>query len=615
MQIELKLLQSQRRHHLRLRHPRPGRGAVDVGPDRRHARRSRRAARRSRHGLRRSRRRPSSPASSARTTSSAAPRDADRVRPATATAAPSSPGDRRPAWSAAPAAHRRRAAGGHRSDRRRPGPGVNGVPGTLAGVVAPRRRRSSSSSAPGDRELARRRPRAPGAEARSRAARVVPRGTRVARAPVPRHAGRPRAGRPGRGSGAGVTPTDHHRARAPTRTCAWLTTSSGSWPTARRRPAPPRAVAARLPRRGRPACRRLAFLAACGAAAPRARRPPPRAGGAAPRAAPAPPARRRRRRLDRGPGRELLQPLHLGRVRRPRPHEDASATSPSTSTTPTRRRSPKLEAAKGTSGYDMVVPDRASTSRRWWPRACSSRSTSSLIPNFKNLDAAVHQPAVGPRQQVHRSARTGARPAGSTTTRSSRRPITTWAGLHRRGAERGQRQDVGARRAARPLPASTSGPTASTGTPRTRATSTPCEDFIVNQLAPHIKAFDSYPGIDLAQGNYVLSQVFERRRPPGPAVSVERSRHATRGAFGAPTTELWMDNWCIVEGRARTSTPPTTSSTSSSTPENSVTDLEFHGYNTGVKDIAASCMPKDTKFLDMIFFTARAGRRRSSPVR
>ena len=35
-----------------------------------------------------------------------------------------------------------------------------------------------------------------------------------------------------------------------------------------------------------------------------------------------------------------------------------------------------------------------------------------------------------------------------------------------------------------------------------------CQDFIVNELAPHIKAFDSYPGIALTQGNYVLIQAW-----------------------------------------------------------------------------------------------------------
>ena len=35
-----------------------------------------------------------------------------------------------------------------------------------------------------------------------------------------------------------------------------------------------------------------------------------------------------------------------------------------------------------------------------------------------------------------------------------------------------------------------------------------CEAFIVDEFASHIKAFDSYPGINLTSGNYVLSQVW-----------------------------------------------------------------------------------------------------------
>ena len=45
MQIELKRIQHERRHHVRPRHPRPGRGDDDGGHDRRHERRPDRAAR------------------------------------------------------------------------------------------------------------------------------------------------------------------------------------------------------------------------------------------------------------------------------------------------------------------------------------------------------------------------------------------------------------------------------------------------------------------------------------------------------------------------------------------------------------------------------------------
>ena len=53
-----------------------------------------------------------------------------------------------------------------------------------------------------------------------------------------------------------------------------------------------------------------------------------------------------------------------------------------------------------------------------------------------------------------------------------------------------------------------------------------CQDFIVNDLAPHIKAFDSYPGIALTQGNYVLS----RRGTATPARVSSRPRIRTPGA-------------------------------------------------------------------------------------
>ena len=77
-----------------------------------------------------------------------------------------------------------------------------------------------------------------------------------------------------------------------------------------------------------------------------------------------------------------------------------------------------------------------------------------------------------------------------------------------------------------------------------------CEKFLVNEFAPHIKAFDSYPGINLTQGNYALSQVWNGDARQG----LLRSRTPAaipskyKWGLGAPPTELWMDNWCILKG-------------------------------------------------------------------
>ena len=72
-----------------------------------------------------------------------------------------------------------------------------------------------------------------------------------------------------------------------------------------------------------------------------------------------------------------------------------------------------------------------------------------------------------------------------------------------------------------------------------------CEAFTVDKLASHIKAFDSYPGINLTQGNYVLSQIWNGDARQG-LLSVDDPDRYT-WALGAPTTELWMDNYAIVK--------------------------------------------------------------------
>ncbi len=126
-----------------------------------------------------------------------------------------------------------------------------------------------------------------------------------------------------------------------------------------------------------------------------------------------------------------------------------------------------------------------------------------------------------------------------------------------------------------------------------------CEDYIVNTLASHIKAFDSYPGINLTSGNYVLSNVWNGDARQG-LLAVDDPTKYTWG-LGAPTTELWMDNFTIVKDAPHEDSAYTFIDFMLD-PANSVIDLEFHGYNTALKDIE-SLLPADLEFKDMIFFT------------
>ena len=272
------------------------------------------------------------------------------------------------------------------------------------------------------------------------------------------------------------------------------------------------------------------------------------------------------------------------------------------STTRTRRRSRSSTAAGGTSGYDIVVPTgvyipqmvgRTTCSRSWTCRGSRTSRTSTRL----------HRTSPGTPRTSTRSARTGARRAGSTTTPSSPTPIKTWNDFIDVATDRraGRCRCSTPPRPHRPL---LLGQRHRLDHRRTPASSTPARTFIVDQLAPHIKAFDSYPGINLTQGNYVLSQVWNGDARQG----FSRSTTPT-GTHGASARRRPSSGW--TTGRSSrtlpTRTPPTPSSTSSSIPENSVQDLEFHGYNTGAEGHRGAASPPNTQFQDMIFFTPEAG--------
>jgi len=131
-----------------------------------------------------------------------------------------------------------------------------------------------------------------------------------------------------------------------------------------------------------------------------------------------------------------------------------------------------------------------------------------------------------------------------------------------------------------------------------------CEDFMVNQLAPHIKAFDSYPGINLAQGNYALSQAWNGDARQG-LVSIQGAGGDPNdygwAAVGAPKTELWMDNWCILKDAEHLDAAYNFINYILD-PAVSAKEIAFHGYNTAVKG-SKEALPADTPFLDMVYFT------------
>ncbi|CAB4875529.1 unannotated protein [freshwater metagenome] len=132
-----------------------------------------------------------------------------------------------------------------------------------------------------------------------------------------------------------------------------------------------------------------------------------------------------------------------------------------------------------------------------------------------------------------------------------------------------------------------------------------CEKFLVNDFASHIKAFNSYPGVDLTSGSFALSQVFIGDARAGLLGVQEAGEDVSRykWGIGAPMTELWMDNWCVLKG-AKNRDAAYDFINFVLEPANSVKDLNYHGYNTGI--VGIEDLAGDIDFKDMVFYTSAA---------
>ncbi len=257
----------------------------------------------------------------------------------------------------------------------------------------------------------------------------------------------------------------------------------------------------------------------------------------------------------------------------------------------------KLTAAAGTSGYDIVVPTGPYIPL-YVAHDLLEELDLSKIPNFKNLDTKFTNQIWDPGNK-HSVCKDWGTTGWIVDKSQISRPINTWIDFI----------DVAMNEA--------SGNVSLLDAPGELAglyfwangidwnTTDPAnldayEAFMVGQLAPHVKAFDSYPGYSLAQGNYALSQVWNGDARQGLNSVKDPSRYAW--GIGAPLTELWMDNWTIVKG----ATHPEAAYAFLNfilDPANSLQDLEYHGYNTGITGVKEAAAAANLPFLDIVFLT------------
>jgi spermidine/putrescine transport system substrate-binding protein len=128
-----------------------------------------------------------------------------------------------------------------------------------------------------------------------------------------------------------------------------------------------------------------------------------------------------------------------------------------------------------------------------------------------------------------------------------------------------------------------------------------CEAYLLDELAPHVKAFQSYPGGgDMQNGNFALVHAWNGDARQG--ILGSDNQDQWKWVLPGPRTEIWMDTYAIPVGAPHPNAAYAWMDYLLQ-PEVSLQELEYIGYHTGVKDIEASAEEAGLERLDIVFFS------------
>ncbi len=258
----------------------------------------------------------------------------------------------------------------------------------------------------------------------------------------------------------------------------------------------------------------------------------------------------------------------------------------------------KLIAAKGTSGYDIVVPTGV-----FIPQMAANgllvELNHELIPNLQYMDPAFLRQEWDPENKYSVCKAWGTTGFVYDKTVITRE-LTTWNDF----LDAAQKEASG-KTTVLDDPAEITGiyfwANGIDWNTTDPADLDAAEDYLVNTLAPHIAAFDSYPGgVAIPEGTQVLMQAWNGDARLGIMEGGEPERWAWR--LGSPATELWMDNWSIAAG-AQSPEAAHAFINYTMVPETQLIQLDYIGYHTGATGIEEAANDEGLEMLDMVFFT------------
>ena len=261
----------------------------------------------------------------------------------------------------------------------------------------------------------------------------------------------------------------------------------------------------------------------------------------------------------------------------------------------------KLEATKGSSGFDLIVPTGP-----YLPQMISKelllKLDKSKIPNWDNID-----PAYLGREWDPTNDYAVPRDWGSTgfiyDSSVIQRELKTWGDFFDATAK-----EASGEMSALDTSDNVLGPYfwangISWNTEKEEDLDA-AEKFLVEEFAPHVKAFDSYPSTAIAEGSYVLSAAWngDARQAYVRLADAGLDPEPWKWVLGSPMTEIWMDHYAITAD-AKNPDGAYAWINWMLEPEIAFRDLSYIGYNMTVKGTEVLAQEAALERLDMIYFT------------
>ena len=260
----------------------------------------------------------------------------------------------------------------------------------------------------------------------------------------------------------------------------------------------------------------------------------------------------------------------------------------------------QLTAANGKSGYDIIVP-----TGMFIPELVRRELVEQLdltkIPNFNQLDVQYTDQAWD-RKNTYSVCKAWGTVGWLYDSSIVTKPITTWTEFidAAKGEAKGKTTLLDAPINSTALYFWANGIEWDNDNEEAMAAS---EKFLLEEMAPNLSGLDSAPQGVILDTPPALMQVFngDARRCLIALKEAGREVNNWKWGVGAPKTELWMDNYCIVKG-ARHKEAAYDYINFMLDPLNSARDAMFIGNHTGSASLA-ELLPPDVPFKEFMFFT------------